>query len=501
MTVYNDQEVNEPLPDSIFNTKVISRYEANATHKDSSYWNGNRPVPLETDEQKDYVVKDSLRIRFSDPNYVDSMRKEYNAISIGSILLSGISLNSKGYKDNFRTNSILSPVNPIVSFNSVEGLVVAPKLYWLHNIDTYRHINTVVAARYGFSNQRFNSIASVSYRQEDRNLRNKWWEIGIQGGRYVFQFNPISSLYPLYNTFSTLVYGKNYMKLYERWDATLFFNKDHGNGLKWNAKLNYQHRVPLFNTTGYSWVNNAEARLTGNTPDVQATLPWAGHNAFIIKASISYQPRFTYTQYPGYKEANGSSWPVFTVGYQKGMAGILDSKIDFDRWHFNIADDIRLKLLGELNYSITASGFLNDDAVAIPDFAHFSDNQVALAAPYLQSFQLMPYYKYSNHEAIYGEAHVEYSMKGLLTNKIPLLRQAQWYFVTGNNTFYASQNNYYTEVFLGVDNLGYKWMRFLRLDVVQSWNSYHQPAIGLRVGMKPGGLVRIRLNADAPGEW
>ncbi|RYE25539.1 MAG: carboxypeptidase-like regulatory domain-containing protein [Sphingobacteriales bacterium] len=501
MTVYNNQKINEPIPDSIFNTKIVSEYDVTATKQDSNYWDKNRPVPLEADEQKDYVVKDSLQVKYSDPHYIDSMRKEFNTVGVGAILISGINLDGKGYKNNYRSNALLSPTNPLVSFNTVEGLVVAPKLYWMHEIDTYRHVYTTVAARYGFSSERFNAIGKVSYRKDNKQLHGKWWEAGVQGGRYVFQFNPNSSMYPLYNTFSTLVYGKNYMKLYERWDAAIFFEKDHGNGLKWNVKLNYQERMPLYNTTGYSWAGDAETKLAGNIPNVSTTLPWIAHNAVIAKASVSYQPGHTYTKYPNYKEVNPSKWPVFTVGYEKGIPDILDSKTDFDKWRFNITDGVRLKLLGELNYSLTAAGFLNDNAVAIPDLTHFSDNQITLAAQYMQSFQLMPYYKYSNHENIYGEAHVEYAMKGLLTNKIPLLRQAQWYFVLGNNTFYASKNNYYTEVFAGIDNLGYKWLRFLRLDVVQSWNSFNQPAIGMRIGIKPGGLVRIRLNNDNAGEW
>ena len=501
MTVYNNQKINEPIPDSIFETKIISEYDPAANKKDTAYWSANRAVPLEADEKNDYVVKDSLRIRFSDPQYIDSMRKEYNKPTVGSFLLSGLNMDTREYKNNIRTNAILSPVNPLVSFNSVEGLVVAPKVYWSHEVDTYTHINTVAAARYGFSNDRFNAIAKISYRKDNKNWRDKFWQVGVQGGRYVFQYNPISSMYPLYNTISTLLYAKNYMKLYERWDATLFFEKDHGNGFSWNIKLNYQERTPLDNTTGYSWAKNAESKLTSNTPNVPATLVWASHNAVITKIALSYQPGYTYTQYPGYKEPNKSRWPVFTLAYEKGIPDILNSKTDFDKWRFTVNDNLRLKIFGALDYSISVGGFINDKAVAIPDLLHFSDNQITLAAPYMQSFQLMPYYQYSNHENIYGEAHIEYSMKGLLTNKIPLLRQAQWYLVLGNNTFYAGSNNYYTEAFAGVDNLGYKWARFLRLDVVQSWNSLNRPAIGLRLGIKPGGLVRIRLNNDAPGEW
>jgi hypothetical protein len=170
------------------------------------------------------------------------------------------------------------------------------------------------------------------------------------------------------------------------------------------------------------------------------------------------------------------------------VPGILDSKTDFDKWRFSITDDVSLKLMGNLSYNIAAGGFLNSNYVSLPDLMHITDNQIVLASPYLKSFQLAPYYKYSNSESIYGELHLEYYMKGLLTNKLPLLRQAKWYLVLGTNSLYMGQNKYYTEAFAGIDNLGYKWFRFLRLDFVQSWDSNNNSMTGIRIGLNVNGL-------------
>ena len=60
VTIYNNQKVNQPIPDTVFDNKITSSYEKTANKKDSSYWTENRPIPLEDDEIKDYVIKDSL---------------------------------------------------------------------------------------------------------------------------------------------------------------------------------------------------------------------------------------------------------------------------------------------------------------------------------------------------------------------------------------------------------------------------------------------------------
>jgi hypothetical protein len=57
VTVYNNQKVNEQIPDSIFAGKVISSYDKMANKKDTSYWKENRPIPLEKDESKDFAIQ------------------------------------------------------------------------------------------------------------------------------------------------------------------------------------------------------------------------------------------------------------------------------------------------------------------------------------------------------------------------------------------------------------------------------------------------------------
>ena len=113
---------------------------------------------------------------------------------------------------------------------------------------------------------------------------------------------------------------------------------------------------------------------------------------------------------------------------------------------------------------------------------------------------MAPFYDFSNKEPIYGEAHLEYHLKGLLSNKIPLLRQAGWYLLTGGNAFYARETNYYTEAFIGIDNIGYKLGRLVRIDFVQSWDSRKQSNSGIRVSIN---LQQLRTTKNYPlhSEW
>lgn len=490
VTVYNNQKVNEPIPDTIFHKDIISSYDKTANKKDTSYWVNTRPIPLESDENRNYRIKDSVRIVTSNPAYIDSVRMAHNLTKATQLFLGNTTWSSKEYKNVYTINPIMfNPgdynENGMFNYNTVEGLNIAPKLDWTHKVDTGKTLNGAVVARYGFHNAHFNSIAKLEYTERDRSWKGRQWTMGLQGGKYVFQDNPENPIAPVFNTFSTLIWRENDMKIYERWEGSGYYKRDYGNGFKWDIKLSYQQRIPLENTTNYSMFHPNSFNFTDNLPPhLKSITVWENNNAALAYFSLSYKPGYQYVKYPDFI-SGFSTWPVFALSYDKGVPDILNSKVNFDKWRFSVQDDFRLRLLGSLTYNIAVGGFLNDKYVSVPDLMHLYGNRgIGFASAYMQSFQFAQYYDWSNKEKLYGEAHIEYNMLGLLSNKIPLLRQARWYLLMGTNTFYASSNDYYTEAFIGIDNLGWKIARFIRIDFVQSWDSNMGRNSGIRFGIK-----------------
>lgn len=504
VAVYNKQKVNEEIPDSVFSKRIVSSYDKTANKKDTSYWQ-NRPVPLQTDEQRDFVRKDSINKIIESPAYRDSIRRKGNKFSPMGLLTGGSTFSGKEYKNVYSTNSVLIGLGEVnmLNYNIVEGYNIAPKLSWRHMVDTGKFIFADVAARYGFANTHFNSIGRVYYVQRSRELLNRLWLFGVEGGKYVFQYDPDNSVNPFFNTYSALFFRQNDIKLYERWDADAYVRRNYGNGLSWFIKTSYQQRLPLTNSTDQSIIPGNQDGFTNNAPShlLDMATAWEKHDAVLIDARISYKPGITFTQYPDYKVANSSSWPRLTLIYDKGVPGILNSKVDYDKWRFNIQDDVNLRLLGVLKYNFVAGGFLNSTYVSFPDLMHLYGNRgIGYASPYLQSFQFAQYYDFSNKDKLYGEAHIEYHLNGLLSNKIPLLRQARFYLLFGGNAFYGSNGDYYTEAFVGIDNIGWKLVRLLRVDFVQSWDSFSGHNSGVRFGLNLPGVSTTRNN-PTNSEW
>ena len=296
------------------------------------------------------------------------------------------------------------------------------------------------------------------------------------------QFNHDEPIDELTNSVYTLFYKRNYMKLYENWFGSIAYNNRFDNGMKLHASAVWENRMPVQNTTDYSFFKK-ETTLLPNHPYELADIPFADHKAATLEISLSYQPGQQYIEFPWRKIAIGSNYPTFEINYAKGLPGILGSVTDFNKWRFSVYDDMNLKLMGTFKYRFNIGGFITANRVEIPDMKHFNGNQTFYNSQYLNSFQLAPYYRYSNTEPFYVAAHAEHHFNGLFTNKIPLFNRLKWNLVAGTNTFYVNSNNYYVELFGGVENI----LKVFRVDIVTAVQPGSAQNLGVRIGL--GGIL------------
>lgn len=475
ITSYKNQQLNKPIADEKFAGRVISSYDTGANDRTAAYWDTIRPIPLETDEVRDFKVKDSLYV--FEKAKTDSLDKiPHMSLGVSDFLLSGASI-KKG-KNTWGMASIINSIG----YNTVEGLNATLKLYWVNRIDENKTLRFDLLNRYGFSNKHYNGLFKMNYTTLNPKWKARSNTFTLQGGQYVYQLNNDNPITPFINELYTLFGGQNYMKIYENRFGKISVQRNWGNGLKTSAAISYEQRMPLENTTDYTFSESNKAHITPNQP---ATLPlFEAHKAAIVNVMVSYQPGWRYIQYPKVKASIPSNAPILTARYTKGIPGIFDSKSDFDKWSLEMEHSIGLRLLGKVNYRLMAGGFFNDNYVGVPDMKHLYGNQTFLANPYLNSFQLAPYYRFSNTSSIYGQGHVEWHLNGWLTNKIPGFRRLNYHLVGGANALYIDKNNYYAEVFAGLENIGVKMFRYGRVDLVAGYESGKgKPSIGIRIGL------------------
>lgn len=382
----------------------------------------------------------------------------------------------------------IAPVLEMVNFHPAEGLIINPSVTFFKRLDSLpmsrRSISITPTIRYGFGNKQLNPWLSLQYNYGKKYAQS----FSLAGGSKVFQFNPDLPVSDRDNTFNSLVYERNIRKTYQAAFIRGSFRSGLGSGFSMVTGFQFQDRRPMDNITDYTWRKDDNRAYTPNYPNELVNANITRHQSFVIMAGLNWQPGAKYVEFPDRKVSLGSKYPAFSLQYTQGIKGLLGSDADFSKWRFTINDYLNLKMQGQLRYRLGMGGFLNNKSVELPDYQHFNGTITRFIPEYMKSFHLLPQYLFSNKEKFYSEAHLEYNLKGFLTNKLPLIRNLNVYLVTGANGIYLNQQKYYYEVFAGVDNI----FKQLRVDFVQSYLNGKPFQQGIRIGLTKLGLDRGR---------
>lgn len=469
--VYDKVNVEPAIKKKFFNNIKYKFYDS-ANKKTKAYWDSIRPVPLLETEAKDYVKKDSLEQVRKSPHYLDSIDKAGNKVSIMNLLLTGKMFSKQSKKSSLYFPPSINGVN----FNTVEGWNFNISPDYVKRWEGRKSLSLSPNIRYGFTNKHLNIHLTTQYNFGKKYRSN----INFSFGKRVYQFFHDEPITERDNTYRSLWQSLNYMKIYEAKFAKINFTKSMGSGIVLNFSANYEDRLPLENATDLKVFKNVDGRyFTPNFPTEILSSNIPNHKALIAGFRITYRPKTYYAELPDRMLSLGSKYPTFSLSLQQGIPNILSSNVNYTKWQFTINDNVDLKLGGRFDYKITSGGFLNQSSLYAPDNKHFMGNLSSFAAPYLNSFQLIPYYHYSNTAKFYSTAHLEYHLNGLLSNKIPGFKKLNWFFVIGSNSLFIEPKINYHEVFFSVENI----FKIIRVDFVKGFNNKDFSNFGIRFSL------------------
>ncbi|MBP9739699.1 MAG: carboxypeptidase-like regulatory domain-containing protein [Chitinophagaceae bacterium] len=469
-----DQFNIEPAFKKKFFDNVIIKVNDSANKKSKEYWDDVRPIPLSESEEKDYKKKDSLEQVRKDPKYLDSIDRIRNKFTLTGLLLTGKTFSNQKQKSSITIEPLMSTIN----YNTVEGIAINFSPEYRKRFSGRKSLLISPYIRYGFSNKHFNAHITSNINFGKKYLNT----ISISGGKRVFQINNEQPITERNNSWATLQFARNYLKIYEAWFSRIRYTAGIGNGISLFASFQYQDRLPLENLSDPTKWRDYKGRIfTPNYPTEIIANNFKSHKASIFSIGATWRPGTKYIELPDRKISLGSKYPTFTTSLTQGIPNFLSSDVDFAKWNFSISDNLNLKLGGRFSYKATIGGFINDKAVFIQDYQHYIGNQTVEASSYLNSFQLAPYYQYSNTAPFFTTVHAEYHLNGLLTNKLPLLKKWNWFFVVGGNALHINKNEHYYEAMFGIENI----FKIIRVDYVHGFLANGSTTSGIRIAI-PG---------------
>jgi hypothetical protein len=471
-----------------FFTGEVMKINKEANKKDSVYWSGTRPVPLTLEENHDYVKRDSTYNIHSTKEYKDSVDKKNNKFKPFDFITTGYDHENSYKHSRYFISGLLSNFQ----FNTVEGFNINLTSRLSKRIEDDEdeflgRISIAANVRYGFSNEHFNGNVSFSHRYNPNHLSS----YAISGGSEVAQFNYSNPVSELVNTFYTALAIKNYLKIYEKQFLNLSHRFEVVNGITLNTWVEYANRLPLVNTSNYSFVKKGSRDYTSNDPlnyDSDNFHPPEADQALTFDARLRIRFKQEYMILPRGKRIIGSKYPELALAYRKGIPDVFSSDVDFDLTSASVSDRIRFGLFGGIKWSVTYGKFLNNKQMQFMDWHHFNGNQTFFSSFRLNDFNLLDYYTYSTNDE-FTEMHGEYNFGGFILNKIPLLRKLKLSEIAGVHYFRTPFMKNYMETSFGFEKLG-----FLRADFVLSFANGGKASTGFVFGLKAnlsGGSITI----------
>ena len=476
--IFKNYNINPTFEDKYFNNEVLV-FQKGANEKSLEYWQDIRPVPLTLEENEDYVKKDSLQKVWDSREYKDSIDNKNNKFKVVDVLF-GYSYQNSWRRQSF---SIGSPFSTI-QFNPVQGGVLSMDITYRKSFDDrflkWYFFNPKI--QYGFADKQLRARGSLFYHIN----RTKFARFYVAGGREAMQFNSENPIRPFISAGYNLWAKEHHMKLYDRNFAYAYYQQEVVNGLVIRLASEFAKRKPLRVNSQYSW-SKKEDIYPNNIPEIAETpdVEFEEHSAFYVEANVRIRFAQKYLTYPDRKYIMGSKYPAFRLIYQKAIP-LNDNFTGYDKFSVQAFDDyMSLGVFGHSEFTLKAGTFFNKKRIEVVDYQHFNGNETFIGNPnnYTRSFLRLPYYEYSTSGS-FTEAHFQHHFDGFILDKIPLIRKLGWETAIGANFLYTDSQKDYTEVYFGVDNLGFKIFRLFRVDVVGTFKRGKFEDVGVVLGIK-----------------
>jgi len=472
--LYNNYKFDLNIPEGFFTGEVL-HIDTAANVKKPLFWTDQRPIPLTREEALDTRKRDSIAVIQSTDRYRDSVQRSDNQLSPLPYLVDGHTIVNRRAKDSL----FIYPFLQTVFYNTVEGWGVNARVRYSKLFNDYRSYSISPTIRYGTANKLFSANVRSSYTYDLFNAGM----FTLDAGSDVLDLNNAGTRSNYFNTLSTLLSERNFVKYYRSVFANAGFQREVSNGIRLNVNLGYSDRTQLFNNSYNHIFDNKTREFTSNNPLAPENAPaddrsvlFPQHQALTLNTSV----RFTFAQ-PFITRPTGriflqSAYPVLTVNYRKGINGVLGSDVNYDFASATITQDrIRLGLSGYSSFKFAAGTFLNKKTLYFPDFYHFIGNQGTTFDPTdVGSFHFLPFYTFSANSA-FVEAHYQHNFSGSLLSKIPFVRKLKLEEIVGANYLTMKNNPNYSEFYVGIQRL------IFRVDYGISFTGNQKYIQGLRI--------------------
>jgi len=485
MRNYEKEEQKEAEEPKVQSNRTYT-VDSLAAKRDAAYWADIRPVPLTTLEVRGYAFQDSLvavKKAKENPDALKAATGKKNRYMPWDILTESAHKLAKGTYLNLG-----SPLKNF-NFNTVEGYRTSYDVNVSTRLENKNKLRVGSKTAYSFARNRF---MPKGYIKLDYGKSMQKGKFLLEGGRQTEQINNENPIAPIVNSFMTLLFEANYMKILEK-DFVKISNDIYVRpNFRLVTEAEWARRKHLENQDVQPWFKDRNYDYTSNSPvnlELDTTF-FETHKAFTVHLGMEYEPWQRYFVKNGRRNISARPTPIFSLDYRKGIPDFADSSTDFDQIEIGFKHKFEVGVRGTLGFNLKLGHFLNNENVQFPDFKHFKGNRTPfVTTDPVETFRILDYYDYSTDET-YFMGHAHYQFRKFLVTQI---MEAQLIGLKENifvNYLESDKSQHYTELGYTIENI----FRFFRLEFVTSFQNFKYENWGVRIGISSefgGGLIAV----------
>jgi hypothetical protein len=304
--------------------------------------------------------------------------------------------------------------------------------------------------QYGLAEHILRPVIELKYRKKGK------YTAALTAGNVAHNWGDRQAIQAFGNTITTLLFEKNYLKLYNKQFVKFNFNVRPAPGLRLNYQLEHATRSNLHDKSNFKLMDYKQIEYTDNKQIINPNR--------IIKNNITikYTPNTKYITMPEARYEVGSSYPTFTL--LASNTYYYQQKINFTHIAFKVNKKISTKTLGNIDIEAKTGFFVgkNKDKINPLDYNIFTGNLSNIITMENNFFNL----EYDNGtQEKYVEAHAEWNAANIIGNKIPFVRKLKISNTFGVNSFYVNKNYNKIEPFVSFRYSIYPITIFVSCDV------------------------------------
>jgi len=387
-------EVNKP-EDQKFYARPIEVAEDFKVGSTDNYWDEHRHEPLSATEKNVYSMIDTLKNIPVVKTYTEILKIAIN-----------------GY---FKAGPIdLGPYLSIYANNTIEGNRF--QMGARTNIDFSNKWEIGGYLAYGTEDHRYKYQGHVKYIAS----RNRWTTLKAQYTSDLDQVGLAADDLLGNNIFLTATRFGNLVKPYYYEQGKFTMERQLFKGYRQSITAKYKSFNPLFNFAYYSDPTNVESALKEKIETAEVTV------------EARYAKDEVFVQNDNNRISLGTlKWPIFTLRYTRGFAGILGSDFNYNKVSLNISDDLRLGFFGTSSISLTGEYIF--ETLPYPLLkAHIGNESMFYTTA---AYNLMNYSEFVSDR--YIELRYLHRFQGFILNRIPLMKKLKWRLIASADILYG----------------------------------------------------------------